>query len=158
MTLHCVIVNWEFLWVFSDGSIWLQVTAKTDKKWHRKFIFPILIIFTRIVKSIKRRKSRSSSRRISRSSRSSRYVLYSVYREERGGGGHSDLCRGRSKGDLGKRGERSSSTSWSRPTLFYVVYILVRREYKGHRFWAWHGKDDWKVVWLNFALSEDLVR
>ena len=36
-----------FAWLF-DGSFWLQVTLKTDKKWHKKCIFAILIISTHI--------------------------------------------------------------------------------------------------------------
>ena len=36
-----------FFWL-SVGSFWLQVRVKTAKKWHKKYIFPILIILTHI--------------------------------------------------------------------------------------------------------------
>ena len=48
ITVLSVLVNWVFLSQLSDGLFWLQVTMKTDKKWHEKCIFPILIIWTHI--------------------------------------------------------------------------------------------------------------
>ena len=46
--LSLVCLSTGIFWRLSDGSFWLQVTAKTDEKWHRKYIFPILIIVTHI--------------------------------------------------------------------------------------------------------------